>query len=257
MSFGCSATGRPLSNCGRRILNRCTELAQRLLPQRCLLCTAPSLSQILCAPCYGQLPWLPAVRCEQCALPLHKNGVCGACLSAPPHFDRVSAAFSYIWPLAALIHRYKYAGDLALAGMFAQALLAEKLSADVIVPMPLAPLRLRERGFNQALEIARHLSRSTGIALAAKACRRVRDSAPQAKLPWNERARNIRKAFVCDADFRGKRVAVVDDVLTTGATLNELARSLRKAGASEVQGWVVARTLKQESGFRIRQNREA
>jgi len=184
------------------------------------------------------------VRCPQCALPTLNGDVCGACLSHPPRYDRVSAAFVYAWPLAPLIQHYKYAGNLALAPLLAQAL-GERLtaSADLIVPLPLSPQRLRERGFNQALEIARLLSQSTGVPLAAQACRRVRDSAPQAALPWAERARNIRAAFVCDADLAGLRVAVVDDVMTTGATLNELARNLRKAGAIEVQGWVVARTL--------------
>ena len=89
------------------------------------------------------------------------------------------------------------------------------------------------------------VSRLTGVPLAANACRRVRDSAPQVSLPWKERAQNIRGAFVCDADLSGMRVAVIDDVMTTGATLNELARNLRKAGATEIQGWMVARTLPQ------------
>jgi ComF family protein len=114
---------------------------------------------------------------------------------------------------------------------------------DAIVPMPLAPGRLAERGFNQALEIARPVARRTGIPLLPHACRKVVETAPQAALPWIERAKNVRRAFVCDAGLRGKRIAVVDDVLTTGATLNELARVLRKAGAREISGWVVARTL--------------
>jgi ComF family protein len=159
----------------------------------------------------------------------------------------VTAAFIYAWPLAPLIHHYKYAGNLALAQLLGQALAAQAhRSVDYIIPMPLSPARLRERGFNQAQEIARVVSRATGIKLAAEACRRVRDSAPQATLPWKERAKNIRGAFVCDADFNGLRVAVIDDVLTTGATLNELARNLRKAGAAEIHGWVVARTMKQD-----------
>jgi ComF family protein len=115
--------------------------------------------------------------------------------------------------------------------------------ADAIVPMPLAPARLAERGFNQALEIARFVSGMTGISLLPQACRKVMETVPQAALPWNERAKNVRRAFVCDADLRGRRVAVVDDVMTTGATLNELAKVLRKAGAVEVVGWMVARTL--------------
>jgi ComF family protein len=113
----------------------------------------------------------------------------------------------------------------------------------VLVPMPLADGRLRERGFNQSQEIARHLARLSGIPLLPHACRRVRNTLPQATLPWKERAKNIRGAFVCDADFNGRHVAIVDDVMTTGATLNELARNLKKAGAARVTGLIAARTL--------------
>lgn len=215
-----------------------------MLPQQCLLCAAPAVARALCADCYTRLPWLTAARCPQCALPTHDGRVCGACLAHPPRFDGVTAAFAYAWPLAPLIHHYKYAGNLALASVLAQALAARLAGgADLVIPMPLAPARLRSRGFNQALEIARVVSRVTGVPLAAHACRRVRDSTPQAALPWKERAKNIRGAFVCDADLSGMRVAVIDDVMTTGATLNELARNLRQAGAIEIQGWVVARTL--------------
>jgi ComF family protein len=157
----------------------------------------------------------------------------------------VSAAFVYAWPLVPLIHHYKYNGHLTLAQLFAHALAARiiHLGVDLIIPIPLAATRLRHRGFNQALEIARIVSQFTGVALAASACRRVRDDMPQAVLPWKERAKNIRGAFVCDADLHGLRVAVIDDVITTGATLNELSRNLRQAGANEIHGWTVARTL--------------
>ncbi len=197
----------------------------------------------VCADCYARLPWLTAKCCPQCAVPTG-GGLCGACLGQPPHFDRVFAAFAYRWPLAPLIHHYKYAGNLALAQLWAHALCARLGgSADLIVPMPLSAQRLRRRGFNQALEIARVASQLSGVPLAANACRRVRDSTPQAALPWKERAKNIRNAFVCDANLSGLRVAVIDDVMTTGATLNELARNLHRAGAIEIQGWMVARTL--------------
>jgi ComF family protein len=247
MTFASSAIACRLSNWRRQILNSCAQFAHAALPQHCLLCNAAAKAEPLCAECYAELPWLPDARCPQCALPTRDGRLCGACLSHPPRFDAVTAAFVYDWPLAPLIHHYKYAGNLALARLFARALATRVAgTVDLIIPMPLAPLRLRERGFNQALEIARVVSRATGIALAPTACRRVRESAPQASLPWKERAKNIRGAFVCDMDLHGKRVAVVDDVLTTGATLNELARNLRKAGVVEIQGWVVARTMKQD-----------
>lgn len=114
---------------------------------------------------------------------------------------------------------------------------------DFIVPIPLHPARLRERGFNQALEIARRVSKKTGIALLPNVCKRVKNTASQTGLPWKERQKNIRSAFACEMDLTGKHIAVLDDVMTTGATLNELARLLRKRGAVEVSGWVVARTL--------------
>lgn len=235
-----------MSNFGRSVLNNCARFAHAALPERCVLCNAAAADLPLCARCHAELPWLPADHCPQCALPTTSGNVCGSCLSHPPRFDAISAAFIYDWPLAPLIQQYKYAGNLALARVFARALETQIAGAvDLIIPMPLAPLRLSERGFNQALEIARIVSRDRKIALAPTACRRVRESTPQASLPWKERARNVRGAFVCDMDLRGLRVAVVDDVLTTGATLNELARNLRKAGATEIQGWMVARTVKQ------------
>ncbi len=100
-----------------------------------------------------------------------------------------------------------------------------------------------ERGFNQAQEIARPLASSLGLPLVSDACLRVRDTAPQAGLPWKMRQENIRQAFECRADFSGKRIAVVDDVMTSGATLNEFARVLKLHGALRVENWVVVRTL--------------
>ena len=117
---------------------------------------------------------------------------------------------------------------------------------DFIAPMPLHPARLRERGFNQALEIARRVSNKSGIALLPGACKRIKDTPPQTGLPWREREKNIRGAFACELDLTGQHIAVLDDVMTTGATLNELARVLRKRGATEVSAWVVARTLREK-----------
>ena len=235
-----------LSNLRHRFLDCCSFITQSLLPQQCLLCAAPAPQRPLCDGCYAELPALTAVRCPQCATPTPQGTLCGACIAAPPAFTTVTAAYVYAWPLAELIQQFKYAGNLALTHLLADALCTaiEPARVDLIVPMPLAPARLRERGFNQALELARRASRTSSVALAATACRRVADGVPQAQLPWRERAKNVRGAFVCDIPLDGLRVAVVDDVITTGASLDELARTLRKCGAREVHGWMVARTLK-------------
>ena len=113
---------------------------------------------------------------------------------------------------------------------------------DCIIPMPLSAQRLRERGFNQSHEIARGLARRLHVQVADAACKRIRHTPPQASLPLDQRRANIRGAFECTMDLDGARVAIVDDVLTSGATLNELARTLLRAGAAEVTGWVLART---------------
>lgn len=239
-----SARSRGLSNSVCRVFNNCLVRVRRRLPQSCLLCGADAVHEAFCEPCRADLPWLPRNRCRVCALPLASGAVCGACLARPPRFDAVEAAFAYRFPADALILAFKYGGRLALARALGEQL-AGAVTRDVeaIVPMPLAPARLAGRGFNQALEIARVVATLTGIPVLRHACRKVADTPPQAALPWSERARNVRRAFVCDADLKGRRIAVVDDVLTTGATLNELARVLRRAGAAEVVGWVVARTL--------------
>jgi ComF family protein len=243
-SLESSAVRVPLSNLAAGVLNVCTVLMQWALPRRCVLCDAPTREERICPGCEAELPRLPLARCAACAVPLVSGDVCGSCLREPPSFDRVSAAFAYDFPIDALIHAFKYGRHLSLAPLLGETLArATAPDADVLVPMPLAPRRLSERGFNQALEIARFVSRRHGIPVVATGCRKIIETPPQAALPWKERAKNVRRAFVCDAGFSGLRVAVIDDVLTTGATLNELARVLRKAGAVSVAGWVIARTL--------------
>ena len=198
----------------------------------------------MCAACEVAVPRLPAARCRVCALPVAGADVCGACLKAPPRYDLTLAVFTYAFPLDALVQALKFGDALA------EAVASEP--AEVIVPMPLSVARLRERGFNQALEIARHVGRATGIPVAPEACRRVLDTAAQATLPWKARAANIRGAFVCDANLSGRRVAIVDDVMTTGATLDELAKNVRRAGAREIRAWVVARALRHGEPYSVK-----
>ena len=233
-----------LSNSARDFLANCILFVQRMIAPSCLLCAGPSAGALLCARCDADLPHLAMEHCDTCALPLTSGKRCGACLSHPPAYDHVCAPYTYAFPADALVQALKYRNMLAIAPFFGNAVAASiDERPDVIIPMPLADARLRERGFNQAQEIARHVARISGITLLPRACRKVRNTAPQAALPWKERAKNVRKAFVCDEDFSGKHVAVIDDVMTTGATLNELARNLKQAGAARVSGLIVARTL--------------
>ncbi len=170
--------------------------------------------------------------------------MCGRCLGHRPAFDATVAALLYRFPADVLVQRLKYGCELACASVLGE-ILAETVAPlprpDLLVPMPLHPDRLRARGFNQAVELARPVARRLGVALAVAACRRVRDTPAQAGLDLSARRRNVRRAFACHADLAGRRVAIVDDVLTSGATVDALAAALRKAGAAEVWAWVAAR----------------
>ncbi len=222
------------------------KIGQTLLAQDCLLCQGASGGQLLCQACARELP-STASACPRCALAGAGAAECGACIANPPHYDASYAAFVYAYPVDALVQALKYGGQLALAGLFAHALhrrIGRADDVDLIVPLPLHPLRLAERGFNQAAEIAKVLARLYGIRMDAQLARRVRNTAPQTALPWRERATNMRQAFACGRELAGLSIAVVDDVMTTGATLDEFARTLKRSGAARVENWVVARTAR-------------
>lgn len=225
-----------------RLVRRSCE---RLLAQDCLLCGASSGSLLLCPACEEDLPRLSAARCPRCALPTPHGEVCGRCLAKPPHYDVTGAVFCYGFPVDKLIQSFKYGHRLALASWFGRhlAALTEAGAADLIIPLPLHPVRLRERGFNQALELARPVGRTWRIPIDARSCSRIRHTPAQAELPWRERAKNVRGAFHCSSDFTGKRLLLIDDVMTTGASLDELARTVKLHGAAHVALLVLARTL--------------
>lgn len=148
----------------------------------------------------------------------------------------------YEFPCDRLVQALKYRARLALAPFFGGKLaLLPLLAVDLVVPMPLHPGRLAQRGFNQSVEIARSLAKH--VRLAPRGIRRIKDTTAQTELPYEERARNVRGAFACDLDLTGQSIAVVDDVMTTGATLNELARVLKRAGAARIENLVVARAV--------------
>lgn len=219
----------------------------RILPaQPCLLCGGDSHAGLCCAACDAELPRLIATHCPICALPTLAGEICGQCLKQPPPFDHTVAAFSYDFPLDKMVQALKFRERLVLVNYLADAVAQQvHTRVDSLVALPLHPTRLRERGFNQSLLLARRIGHRLSIPLLADACERVRNTPPQSSLPWKERDKNMRLAFTCKptADVRGKHIAIVDDVMTTGASVGELARALKQAGASEVSAWVVARTL--------------
>lgn len=218
---------------------------RQLAPHTCVLCGADAPHPV-CAGCWVDLPWHTAPACPVCAMPTPSGEVCGACLRHPPAFDRTTAAFDYRYPLDRLIPAYKYRGRLALSAAFV-ALLTEHLThaprPDALIAMPLHPRRLGERSFDPVGEIARPLARALALPLLSSGCIRTRDTPPQQGLPVSARRGNVRGAFACTAQVAGRHVAVLDDVMTSGATLDALARALKAAGAREVSAWVLARTL--------------
>ena len=220
---------------------------EHLLPaQPCVLCGRMNHEGLWCGACDQALPYLDTAHCPVCALPTPAGEICGQCLKQPPLFTSTVAVFGYSFPLDKLIHAMKYGEQLSLAHAFAKklALGIDKDSLpDYLIPMPLHPVKLRERGFNQSLLLAAKIARDHDLKLLPDACRRVRDTPPQSALPWKERNKNVRNAFCCDIDLTGKSVALVDDVLTSGASLDALADAVRRRGATEISAWVVARTL--------------
>ena len=226
------------------------RLLRVVLPLHCLLCgTAGSDGRDLCTGCAGDLA-ANQPCCPACALPLESAApLCGACVRKPPPFTRAWVPFRYGHPLDLLETRFKFAGDLA-AGRVLAGLLAERARhdrpamPDLIVPVPLHVSRLRERGYNQALELARPLARTLGVPLRHDLLLRRRATPPQTGLDARARRRNLAGAFELAATNAlplPPHVVLFDDVMTTGATLREGARLLRAGGATRVDVWALAR----------------
>lgn len=222
-----------------------TDASRLLWPNRCLVCEAPGLDGLdLCAACEGELP-VNAAACRGCALPLAEPGVCGACLAARSPLTQVHAAFVYAAPLDGLLPRLKFGGDLAAGRLVAQLMathLAHVPRPQALVPVPLHRARLRRRGFDQALELTRPLGRALGLPVLDGALLRIRATREQSTLSAQARQRNLRGAFAVRPRLPlPAHVALVDDVMTTGATLRAAAVALRLAGVQRVDAWVAAR----------------
>jgi ComF family protein len=215
----------------------------RLFRPPCAACTlAPGP---ICGDCEADYFPSGPRRCEVCAIRLHASDrVCGRCLASPPGFHRATALADYAPPVDAMVMALKFRAHLELASAFG-GLLARRVAVAaeaLVVPVPLAFERMSERGFNQSLQLARAFCRSSGALLGANVVRRVRHCPPQQTLALDARRRNVRGAFEMAGDVRGRDVLVVDDVMTTGSTMDEVARLLVSAGAARVHALVVART---------------
>ncbi len=210
------------------------------------MCGAESAGDAVCEACARALPNRPSSACPRCGLPGLSGGCCAACEREKPAYDATLALYDFVFPVDAMVHALKYRHRLSMASFFGAALAARAQDfgahADLILPMPLHPRRLAERGFNQAVELARPLARTRELPLGLAVVSKLRDIPAQAGLDREARLRNPRGAFECDMSLHGQRVIVVDDVMTTGATLGELARTLKRQGASWVGNLVVART---------------
>jgi ComF family protein len=225
-------------------------LARTLWPTSCLLCGAAGEEDIdLCRDCAADLS-RNEPACSVCAEPLPAASgpsVCGACLRDPPPFASSFVPFRYTYPLDHLVQGLKFRNELAcgraLGRLFAVSLLARGAPLpEAIIPVPLALRRYRQRGYNQAIELALSIRRVTGLAVRSEAAIRQRETAEQAGLDRKARRRNVTGAFAIVTPLRERHIAILDDVVTTGSTARELAAVLRQAGAARIEVWAVART---------------
>lgn len=230
-------------------------IMDQLLPNSCLLCFRQNTELICQHCCQRYLQTQPVLRCQRCALPLtgaSAHLLCMACIKTAPAFDQTICAFDYVAPQDQLLLAFKFAQQLALAPALAK-LLSDAIHAQTppILPellgvVPLAPARLAERGYNQAAEIARYLAPSLALPYYPELVIREKETLPQSSLNFHDRKKNVKAAFSPNLVYleliRGRHIGLVDDVMTTGASLNEIATMLKLHGASQISVFVLART---------------
>jgi ComF family protein len=221
------------------------RIIDAVLPARCLICRQPAqFGLALCSSCHAELPYNDT-SCAHCAQPLTAQGmVCGHCQQSPPHYNHAFSPLLYKDQARQLILELKFQGKLRNARLLAK-LFLEQLPAneppEVLIPVPLHPKRLRERGYNQSLELARELAKLMAIPLDIQSTRRNRYTERQADLPLKDKKGNVKNAFEVIGNLKTRHIAIIDDVMTSGHTVNEFARALKQSGAERVDIWVMAR----------------
>ncbi|MBS0287119.1 MAG: ComF family protein [Proteobacteria bacterium] len=236
-----------------RIVNKWLKIVQQIshnyltLPSQCVLCLQPSLSEYaLCEACEIKLPWIKQ-PCQRCGMALKSpQTLCMRCYNEPPAFDRLYALFEYVWPVNAFIAKLKYAGRLPFGYMLG-ALLAKHLTPtnkpDCLLALPLFHRRQQERGFNQTHELARVIAKRYSLPFDWRSCTKIRETTSQVLLTGRQRANNIQaKDFFIAPTFKAKHVLVIEDVVTTMATVNAFSLALKQHGVSTVEIWSVCRT---------------
>lgn len=237
-----------------------SKLQHWVLPARCIACgngagwrklQDPSPPLDLCPACYAILP-LNSNACRGCAIPLptmQPDLLCGRCLVRPPRYQLSFCAYQYGYPMQHLIRHLKYHASLShaqvLGSLLGDYLLERHTGAwpDCFVPIPLHPARYRNRGYNQVIELGKYVQRKLQLEMRTDLVIRARNTVEQAGLSRRERRLNLRRAFVAKAEALPKHIAVLDDVITTGSTVNELSRVLKAAGAERIEIWGLARAV--------------
>ena len=233
-------------------------IINHIFPTCCQLCGVQTqATQSLCYACRVDLPSMPTSHCRCCAIPLPQAGLCGQCLKKPPAFQSTVAALRYEHVVEHLVHRCKFHAD-QVAGLILSEALAQRaqhaIKPDVLIPVPLSKNRLKTRGFNQAWELSRIVSKVVDVKVDFKSVERLAEQVPQSTLhDPRARRRNVKAVFHVKQNrsascIRNQHIAVIDDVMTSGATANSMARSLLQAGAARVDIWVASR-----AGLRLRQ----
>lgn len=229
--------------------HKIASIAQRLrLPTICILCHQYHCGRLaLCEDCCDHLSPL-GTACVHCALPLPPSDflVCGPCAKKIPFVNHTYAACRYEEPLRGLLHEFKYHEGLYLGSLFGSLILQrlpeEAKQTECLIPVPMHPKRLRERGYNQSAELSKHLARRLNIPYDLSACTKVRNTITQAHLNGTERRQNLKGAFKAKP-LGYQHVTLVDDLFTTGSTTNELAKTLKNQGVLRVDVWCCARAL--------------
>lgn len=228
------------------------QIQNNILPKICSFCGSHTeQAYSLCSYCEQNLPSLPdhCPRCAQFLPATQSNLACGRCLKNPPPFEQTWVLFPYQPPIIHLIAQLKFHQQLPyanlLGGLFSKKIrqigYTKQPLPEIILPVPLHRLRLQERGFNQAVEIARPIAKALRIPIDIHSTERIKHTRPQSTLPAAERRPNVHEAFKVNKNFSGEHIAVIDDVMTTGLTLIELCKTLKKSGAGKIDVWCCAR----------------